>query len=207
MIDEWFEQSDHAQKLLRHLTTYYGPLEKVYVEWARAYFGVPVQILVLGPTEKRPYKLLATLGLSRYAMDVPEHLQDYGLQYAELVMAVPANWPLEEGDWPVQWLAEAAQMTHRQHIWLGWGANLAIDKPGDGQFSGLMLMLPDEFDPKAAVCRVGERDDVHFYQAVPIYPEEAALINAQSIGALMERFDQDFTPVISPNRKNYAKNE
>ena len=67
-----------------------------------------------------------------------------------------------------------------------------------------MLMLPDEFAPKAAECRVNERDDVHFYQVVPLYPEELALAQAQGMGALMERFDSDFSPVVDTKRKNYA---
>ena len=64
-----------------------------------------MEVMVLGATEKRPYKVLSTLGLSHYKMHVPEHLAGYGLEYAELVMAIPADWPIEEGDWPVQWLS------------------------------------------------------------------------------------------------------
>ena len=88
MMEEWLENSVEAQALRQHYQTYFGPLEKTYIERARTYFEVPVEVLVLGPTEKRPYKVLATLGLSHYKMNVPEHLAGYGLEYAELVMAL-----------------------------------------------------------------------------------------------------------------------
>lgn len=205
MMDEWFETSAEAQALRQHLLKYFGPIEKVHIERARPYLEVPVEILVLGPTEKRPYKVLATLGLAHYKMAVPEHLQGYGLEYAELVMAIPAEWPAYEGDWPVQWLAETAQLAKRKQAFLGWGYVTEVETPTDSQFAGVMLMLPDEFDPKAAVCRVNERDDVHFYQAVPLYSEELTLAQAEGMGALMERFDSDFSPVATVGRKNYAQ--
>lgn len=204
MMEEWLENSVEVQALRQHYQTYFGPLEKTYIERARTYFEVPVEVLVLGPTEKRPYKVLATLGLSHYKMNVPEHLAGYGLEYAELVMAIPSDWPAEEGDWPVQWLAEAAQLASRKQAWLGWGYVSELETPAENDFSGIMLMLPDEFAPKAAECRVNERDDVHFYQVVPLYPEELALAQAQGMGALMERFDSDFSPVVDTKRKNYA---
>ena len=205
MMEEWFENSVEAQALRQHLQTYFGPVEKEYTERAQTGLEVPVEVLVLGETDKRPYKVLSTLGLSHYKMHVPEHLADYGLEYAELVMAVPADQPIEEGDWPVQWLAEAAQLASRKQAWLGWGYVSELDLPADNGFSGIMLMLPDEFHPKAAECRVGERKDVHFYQVVPLYPEELALAQADGMGALMERFDSDFSPVIDKERKNYGQ--
>lgn len=204
MIDKWFEQSIQALNLREHIENYFGPLEQIYIERARSYLSVPVMILQLGVTERHPYKMLATIGLSRFKMAVPKEMEAYNLAHAELVMAIPADWELGEGDWPVQWLAEIVQLAKRQNHWLSWGYATTIDLPTDSQFAGLMLMLPDEFDPKAAQCRVGEQLDVHFYQATPVYAEEIALVQSEGIGALMERFDTDFTPVINLVRKNYA---
>ena len=82
MIDKWFETSAEARKLKAHILQYFGPLECVYIERARTYLGVPVMILLLRPTEKRPYQLLVTIGLSHLKMTVPEQLQGYGLDYA-----------------------------------------------------------------------------------------------------------------------------
>ena len=204
MIDKWFETSAEARKLKAHILQYFGPLECVYIERARTYLGVPVMVLLLRPTEKRPYQLLVTIGLSHLKMTVPEQLQGYGLDYAELLMAVPAEWSVDEGNWAVQWLAETAQLAEREKAWLGWGYTSEIKKPTDSDFKGILLMLPDEFDPKAAVCRVNERDDVHFYQVAPLYPEELAFAQANGAAALMERFDGAFSPVVNVRRKNYA---
>lgn len=205
MIDKWFEKSTEARTLAAHISKYFGPQECVYVERARAYLEVPVIIVQIEPTEKHPYRLLATIGLAHKKMTVPERLEGYGLEFAELIMAIPADWSVDEGHWAVQWLAETAQLAERRGDWLGWGYTTKIEKPTDSDFNGVLLMLPDEYDPKAAVCRVNERDDVHFYQVAPLYPDELAFAQANGAAVLMERFDGAFSPVINVKRRHYVQ--
>lgn len=107
----------------------------------------------------------------------------------------------EEGDWPVQWLAEAAQLASRKQAWLGWGYVSELETPAENDFSGIMLMLPDEFAPKAAECRVNERTMSIFIRSCRSILKNWRWPKRRAWGALMERFDSDFSPVVDTKQQ------
>ena len=103
-----------------HVVKHVGPVTDVFHE--RVSDIVPIDVLVIGPDEGRPFTTLVTCGMSERPMRVPlENPDDLGLipelRYAELLLALPPEWPVtpaafedEANYWPVRWLKRLARL-------------------------------------------------------------------------------------------------
>jgi len=75
---------------------------------------VHVDVHVIPPGGDRPWITLVTSGMSERPMHVPDGLEDHA--FAELVLALPPDWPLDEGEvsggggrtWPADLLRSLA---------------------------------------------------------------------------------------------------
>lgn len=189
------------EALKAHMERYYGSIEQMFP--APEGLAIPVEVAVIGPKERQPYRILMTVGLGAYLMNVPEQLKDYGLERAELLICLPEDMQVTEETWPVKWLQQTAQLAESRRDWLGWGYSAEAPEVA-GRFDGLMLMLPDDFGPKAATCRIKEHTDVHYYQMIPLYPTERAFRESHDANSLIDQFDGDFSPVVDMTRKVYC---
>lgn len=175
----------------------------------RAYFGgyrvivediygsdYPVDILLIEPTESRPFYTLMTLGMGAHRMAVPELLRASKLDRAELVICLPPDWPVEELDeewqWPINWLQTLAYLPLKEDGWLGWGHTV----PGEGPLSlatelcAVILCDPCAIPKEAAVCPLPNGNEINFYQLIPLYEEELHYKLEQGAEALFDRFGQ-----------------
>ncbi len=78
---------------------------------------IHVDICVVPPSEKRDYYTLVTMGMGAHRMNVPEELAEYKLERAELVIALPPDWKLDEESlknerwcWPIGLLKVLARL-------------------------------------------------------------------------------------------------
>src|SRR5687767_4018341 len=124
MSDPTPEDDPLANAIAEHVAKHVGPIANVFHEIKPTL--VHLDVLVVGPTDDRPYTTLVTCGMSERPMRVPiENPEDLGLipelRYAELLLCLPPDWPLtseafqnEANYWPVRWLKRLARLPHQQ---------------------------------------------------------------------------------------------
>ena len=78
------------------------------------------------PSEERDYYTLVTMGMGAHRMNVPEELAEYKLERAELAIALPADWKLDQESmkdekwyWPIRLLKSLARLPINCDSWLG----------------------------------------------------------------------------------------
>lgn len=154
-----------------------------------------------------------TTGLSRYEMNVPKGQRKF--RFAELLVAVPADWPVPEAAlddparaWAIQWLRRIAAYPIDNDTWLGGEVTtIANDEPaqplGKGtKFTAWLLASPNDKDNRIKVAR---DITINLYQMFPLYNEEYKLERSHGITALMELVHKIGMPeFIDNNRPNVA---
>ena len=81
-------------------------------------------------SEERDYYTLVTMGMGAHRMNVPEELAEYKLERAELAIALPPDWKLDEESlkderwyWPDWSLEGVGPPAHFQRYLAGLGAH------------------------------------------------------------------------------------
>ena len=78
----------------KHIKRFFGEFDHVFHELVSP--DIHVDICVITPSEERDYYSLVTMGLGAHRMNVPEELAEYRLERAELAIALPPDWKLDE---------------------------------------------------------------------------------------------------------------
>ena len=174
---------------------------------------IQVDIHVIGPTDSFPYVRLVTSGMSKQPMNVPEGAP----AYAELMMALPSDWKLDEASmqqerwyWPVALLRHLAHYPHKQRTWIGLGHSLPNGNPAKPYADGVgfcgVVMLPPISAPEPFHSVTVDGKDVYFHCIVPLFKEELNVARRQGFAKLLDKFnDYNVTDVVDPARKNTAK--
>ena len=209
-----------ANAIADHVAKHIGPVTNVFHEIKPA--AVHLDVLVVGPTDARPYTTLATCGMSERPMRVPiENPEDLGvipeLRFAELLLCLPPDWPLtpdafreEANYWPVRWLKRLARLPHQNDGWLGLGHTVPNGDPaaplGPGVgFGGWMVDEPVLFPAELRKLRFADRA-VNFYSVIPVYEEEMMVKLRKGGSTLARMFDQaKVTELIDVGRANLGK--
>ena len=207
------EPVNSADEIVEHLKEQIGEPQKLaLIEIVPARDDVSVAIRVIPPSDERPYVTLFTTGMSDMPMNTPEDAVEY--RYAELVMYLPPDWPLdkaafeeEDNYWPIEWLRILAYYPFENDTWLGPAQTVCNEdppvpfSPGTAQSSMFLLVAP-EVD--ALVTRDGRR--INFYQLTPLYEEERQLQENKGPEALVKLFEKhDIEGWIDMKRVNVAK--
>ncbi len=196
---ELYEEAE-MEALEQHIHDYFGEIDTVMHEIASP--DIHVDIYVVKPTPERNYYTLITGGMGAHRMQVPEELQEYKLERAEMMICLPPDWRLESGDeadyWPIRWLKILARLPIMENSWLGWGHTIA--NPGEVPFadntgfSGVILLSPGGFPPEASVCVMPDGSEVNFYAMMPLYREEMDYKCQNNADALLELLQQEVAP-------------
>ena len=198
--DEITPPEEHARNLEdieAHVEKYIGPIETVLHEHISD--RVHIDIIVVPPTEDRPYAVLVTSGVGDLPMNVPDGFEH--LERAELVIALPGDWPLNEeafkdeaNYWPIRWLKMVGHLPHAYDTWIGFGHTIPNGDPwepiADTRFIGVMLSLTYWLDPEFIQLRASSGDTINFYDVVPLYPEEMKVKLFEGVEELETRFDR-----------------
>ena len=117
-----------------HIEQYFGKFENVFHELVSP--DIHVDICVVPPSEERDYCTLVTMGMGAHRMNVPEELAEYKLERAELAIALPADWKLDQESmkdekwyWPIRLLKSLARLPINCDSWLGHGHTVENREP------------------------------------------------------------------------------
>ena len=178
---------------------------------------IHIDIHVMRPTEKEPFWVLFTTGMSDLPMTLPEEIRDREeLKYGELYMLLPQSWELgQEGQtprdipsrytWPIGVLKFLARFPHEYQTWLGYGhtvPNGADYAPFDGSvgFGGVVLSWGDG---PLGTLKAKDGKEIRFYEVIPAYKEEIEYKLKYGMKALLEKFnDAELGHILDPDRPN-----
>ena len=146
---------------------HFGSFEQVFHELVSP--DIHVDICVIPPSEERDYYTLVTMGMGAHRMKVPEELAEYQLERAELAIALPPDWKLDEASlederwyWPVGLLKVLARLPITSDTWLGWGHTMDKQTPfaESTALCAAILTEPQNIDADggvSALCPTAER--------------------------------------------------
>ena len=193
----------------QHIKNTFGAFENVFHELVSP--DIHVDIYVVPPSEKRDYYTLVTMGMGAHRMNVPEELAEYKLERAELAIALPPDWKLDEESlkeeqwyWPIGLLKVLARLPIAEDTWLGFGHTMDKQSPfaKDTKLCGALLVGPqDIFWTGCEVCTLPSGEEVNFYQVIPLYRNEIEYKLEHDADALLEKM-AGISFVVNPTRQN-----
>ena len=179
-----------------HIQQYFGEFENVFHELSSP--DIHVDICVVPPSEKRDYYTLVTMGMGAHRMNVPEELAEYKLERAELAIALPADWKLDQESmkdekwyWPIRLLKSLARLPIASDTWLGFGHTMdnEEDFAKDTKLCAAILTGPQDTEDGSEVCILPSGEEVNFYQVIPLYRDELEYKMAHDADALLDKMD------------------
>lgn len=207
------DASTDAPILWKHISETVGAPELVLHE--RRSELVHIDVHLIPPQPEQPFNVLVTSGMSDKPMRAPE--KHSNLRYAELSIALPADWPLtvedlqdEKNYWPIRMLKKIARFPHVHDTWVWKSHTIENGNPSapfhDSTFLSVSLLAPpigllNDFE----ICHCSPEKEVHFFSIIPLYKEEMQLKLRLGMGPLVEAFQrQGITMLIDPMRQNVA---
>nr|WP_216857383.1 suppressor of fused domain protein [Paenibacillus tritici] len=179
---------------------------------------VHIDVNIMEATPDEPYRVLYTNGMSDLPMTLPQEIREEykHLERAELMMFLPADWPLtqedfesEENYWPIRLMKMLARFPHMYQTWLGYGHTIPNTEDyepyaSNTGLSGVILYaLPEE----VSTGHTKDGNQVQVYFLVPLYREEMEFKLESGMDELVDKLfelPEDFL-VLDPNRRNACK--
>jgi hypothetical protein len=206
--------SENIERISQHIERHCGPVDGVMHELV--WDLVHIDVHTVKPSAKRPYHTLVTSGMSDRGMNAPEQASD--CQFAELMLCLPPDWPLDEKSWeeprwywPIYLLKMLARFPHEYQTWLWWGHTMPNGDPAEPyaentQLCCALLLAPTLFDESFSQLQIDAQKTIHFLSIVPLYQEETAFKLDKGAEALCERFAKNqVTELLNPQRVNVCK--
>jgi hypothetical protein len=194
-----------------HVEEHLGPIDSVFHELLSD--RVHVDIHRVPPNDANPFLTLVTSGMSDRPMNSPDELD--GVDYAELVIFLPPDWPLDEDAmederhyWPVRQLKRLARLPHRYDTWLWQSHSVPNGDPpepfaSNTELCGVVLIPPILAPDGFATLELAPEKTVHFFQVMPLYAEEMNVKLQHGVDALYGLVDEfGYGPVVDPQRPN-----
>ena len=189
-----------------HIQQYFGKFENVFHEIVSP--DIHVDICMVPPAGERDYCTLVTMGMGAHRMNVPEELAEYKLERAELAIALPADWKLDQESmkdekwyWPIRLLKSLARLPLNCDSWLGHGHTVENREPfaDNTNLCTAILISPQGTEDGSEVCTLPNGEEVNFYQVIPLYADELDYKLAHDADALLEKM-AGISFVVHPNR-------
>ena len=196
----------------QHIKRTFGEFDHVFHELVSP--DIHVDICMIMPTEHRNYCTLVTMGMGAHQMNVPEELAKYHLERAELAIALPPNWKLDEESmkdeqwyWPVHLLKDLARLPITNDTWLGFGHTIDNQRPfsENTELCASILVGLQNTGEDDYLCQLPGGAKVNFYQIIPLYREELEYKLEHDADTLIEQMAEvDF--VVHPDRPSSMDN-
>ena len=201
--------SENIDRISEHIAQHIGPVATVFHELISDL--VHIDIHIVNPTAERNYYSLVTSGMSDRAMKTPEEYRE--LCYSELMLSLPADWPMgeeawkkEENYWPVRMLKFLARFPHEYETWL-WlmhtipNGNPAQPFAGNTNLCGAILLPPLRIKPEFHQLVISPEKTIHFHAIVPLHADEMDAKLRNGAEALFEGFEKHgVTELLDPSR-------
>ncbi len=191
-----------------HIQQYFGKFENVFHEIVSP--DIHVDICVVPPSEERDYYTLVTMGMGAHRMNVPEELAEYKLERAELAIALPADWKLDQESmkdekwyWPIRLLKVLARLPIVSDTWLGFGHTMdnEEDFAKGTDLCAAILIGPQGTEDDSEVRTLPGGEEVNFYQVIPLYRDELDYKMAHDADALLDKMN-GISFVVNPTRQD-----
>ena len=191
-----------------HIQQYFGKVENVFHELVSP--DIHVDICMVPPTEERDYYTLVTMGMGAHRMNVPKELAEYKLERAELAIALPADWKLDQESmkdekwyWPIRLLKSLARLPIASDTWLGFGHTMdnQEDFAENTKLCAAILTGPQDTEDGSEVCILPSGEEVNFYQVIPLYRDELEYKLAHDADALLGKMN-GISFVVEPDRQD-----
>lgn len=191
-----------------HIDKYFGKVDNVFHEIVST--DIHVDICIVPPTKERDYCTLVTMGMGAHRMNVPDELAEYKLERAELAIALPADWKLDQESikdeqwyWPIRLLKSLARLPIANDTWLGYGHTMdnENDFAENTKLCAAILVAPQDVEDGGEVCTLPSGEDVNFYQVIPLYRDEMEYKIAHDADALLDKMN-GISFVVNPTRQN-----
>ena len=191
-----------------HIQQYFGKVENVFHELVSP--DIHVDICMVPPTEERDYCTLVTMGMGAHRMNVPEELVEYKLERAELAIALPADWKLDQESmkdekwyWPIRLLKSLARLPINCDSWLGHGHTVENREPfaDNTKLCTATLIGPQGTEDGSEVCTLPGGEEVNFYQVIPLYEDELDYKLEHDTDALLNKM-RGISFVVNPTRQD-----
>ena len=191
-----------------HIQQYFGKVENVFHELVSP--DIHVDICMVPPTEERDYCTLVTMGMGAHRMNVPEELVEYKLERAELAIALPADWKLDQESmkdekwyWPIRLLKSLARLPINCDSWLGHGHTVENREPfaDNTKLCTATLIGPQDTEDGSEVCTLPGGEEVNFYQVIPLYEDELDYKLEHDVDALLNKM-RGISFVVNPTRQD-----
>ena len=191
-----------------HIQQYFGKFENVFHEIVSP--DIHVDICMVPPTEERDYYTLVTMGMGAHRMNVPKELAEYKLERAELAIALPADWKLDQESmkdekwyWPIRLLKSLARLPIASDTWLGFGHTMdnQEDFAENTKLCAAILTGPQGTQDGSEVCPLPGGEEINFYQVIPLYADELDYKLEHDADALLNKM-RGISFVVNPTRQN-----
>ena len=192
----------------QHIKNTFGEFDNVFHELVSP--DIHVDICVVPPSAERDYYTLVTMGMGAHRMNVPEELAEYKLERAELAIALPADWKLDQESmkdekwyWPIRLLKSLARLPIASDTWLGFGHTMdnEEDFAKDTKLCAAILTGPQDTEDGSEVCILPSGEEVNFYQVIPLYRDELEYKLAHDADALLGKMN-GISFVVEPDRQD-----
>lgn len=177
----------------RHVERHLGPVESVLHE--RVSSLIHLDVLVVAPRPQRNFYTLVTAGMSDRPMNAPVP----NARFAELLIALPADWRLADADrgdennfWPIRLLRTLARLPHEFSTWL-WAYHTVPNgdppKPyaDNTRFTGAAILPPVRVPQAFWTLPVDRDKTISFLAVYPLHEGEMRLKLERGAQALMDR--------------------
>ena len=164
-------------------------------------------------TDHKPFQVLVTAGMSSQTMEIPEEQTNIA-RNIELMLGLPADWPLEDPSptfvWPLKLLLSLARFPFTfEGGWLSVGHTIPNGQPMCSYDSSTQLccalVAPPLSVSESARRFATETKDVHLLALVPLFEHEVTFKLEEGTDALLQRLDQHrVNEVLNPTRRAVA---
>ncbi|RJX40467.1 suppressor of fused domain protein [Paenibacillus pinisoli] len=211
-----YGEEEWVTRIEEHVQKYIGEADSVFHEILSDI--VHIDVHVIKPTPERNFYTLFTTGMSFLPMNTPEGAE--GFKYAELMICLPPDWPIEQGDlensdnyWPIRWLKMLARFPHEYDTWLGWEHTMPNGDPAEPlseqtDMCGIILLPPLQVHEDFLTLDMGDGREINFYAIVPLYSEELDLKLKQGSDPLLDKFEEyGVDELLDVKRRNTCKGD
>ena len=148
--------------------------------------------------------------MGAHRMNVPEELAEYKLERAELAIALPADWKLDQESmkdekwyWPIRLLKSLARLPIASDTWLGFGHTMDNKEnfAENTKLCAAILTGPQSTEEGGEVCTLPGGEEVNFYQVIPLYEDELDYKLEHDVDALLNKM-RGISFVVNPTRQN-----
>ena len=202
----------------KHIENHLGQIDSVYHEIISDL--IHIDINYIKPSDKFPFHIFVTSGMSDRPMNVPKGLEEHS--FAEVYILLPRDWPVpnekfsiveesfknENNYWPIRWLKLIARFPHEFNTWIGWGHSIPNGEEAapfaENTSFGCMLVMPAISLPiEFFELKINTDKTVKFFCLYPLYKEEMEYRIKKGTDDLLARFDKykirDIIDITRPN--------